>query len=129
MKIALAIWEGRIAPLLDVATEIVVIDVGDSYWSEAFRLVVEPDAPRRLADTVLESGARVLLCGAASRCFADEVRGEGLQVVAFLSGAVDSIADAWAQGGFDPDRFAMPGCGRGQGRRLGCGRGRAARGG
>jgi len=59
----------------------------------------------------------------------DEVRGEGLQVVAFLSGAVDSIADAWAQGGFDPDRFVMPGCGRGQGRRLGCGRGRAARGG
>ena len=127
MRLAMAVWNGRLAPVLDVATEIVVIEVGPPGWTETVRLKVVAEAPRLLAFIVRESGARILLCGAASRCFADAVRGEGIQVVDFLAGGVDAIAEAWAQGGFEPERFAMPGCGRGRGRCRGRGRGRGVR--
>lgn len=123
MLIAMATWEGRLAPVLDVATEIVIADVGDGAWNEISRLVVPPEAPRDLARMVLGTGSRLLLCGAASRCFSDAVRSEGLQVVDFLAGTSESIAEAWVRGSFEPDRFAMPGCGRGRGRCRGRRRG------
>ncbi len=128
MLMAMATWDGRLAPVLDVATEIVVVDVGVGTWSEISRFGVVPDAPRDLARTVLGTGSRVLLCGSASRCYSDAVRSEGLQVVDFLAGTPESIAEAWARGSFEPDRFTMPGCGRGRGRCRGRGRGRGGRG-
>lgn len=129
MRMAMAVWNGRLAPVLDVATEIVVIEVRDRRWSEVVRLRIASGDPRAMARSVLSTGASLLLCGAASRCHADAVMGEGLQLVDFLAGTPGAIADAWSQGVFDAERFAMPGCGRGRG---GCGggggRGRRGRG-
>ncbi len=113
MKIALAIWEGRIAPVLDVAKTILVVDPqpgGDPGSSPRQILDVQPGAVSDLASPLLERGVLVLVCGAVSRRVQDRLQSEGIQVVGFVAGGVSEIVASWRDGSFDPDRFAMPGC-------------------
>ena len=64
-----------------------------------------------------------LVCGAISRPQEALILAHGLTVVPFVSGELREVVAAWRTGRLASDTFAMPGCGRGQGRRFRGGRG------
>jgi predicted Fe-Mo cluster-binding NifX family protein len=115
MKAAFTIWNGRIAPVFDVAHRVRILEV------DSGRIVREADAevpdgpPARIGGWLAERGVHVLVCGAISRPVRDIVTAQGIRVIAFVAGDLREIVQAWLSGTLESGVFAMPGC-RGWGR-------------
>ncbi len=116
MKIAVAYWNDRIAPVFDTARRILVID------TEAGRIVRESDRPLPTGGAVqkalalVELGVDMLICGAISRPLGGLVSAYGIRVIPFVAGDLREVLREWFDGNRMLDGFAMPGC-RGRNRR------------
>lgn len=122
MKAAIAHWNGRVAPVFDVAERILVVESeGDRLLSETeARLPAE--APVRKAAHLAGLGIETLVCGAISRALAEIVETHGIRIVPFVAGELRIVLRAWLGGWLGEPSFRMPGC-RSLGRGL-TGRGR-----
>lgn len=123
MKIAIACWDNRIAPVFDTTRQIRLIEVRDGQViSEKLEALQETSPPQKL-ERLQALNVQTLLCGAISRPLHHMLSTAGIEVVPFLAGELCDVAKAWITGGAQMDRFVMPGCcGRGRGR-AGMGRG------
>ncbi len=136
MKTAIAHWNGRVAPVFDVAERILVVESeGDRLLSEAeARLPAE--APVRKAAHLAGLGIETLVCGAISRALAEIVETHGIRIVPFVAGELRIVLRAWLGGRLGEPSFRMPGCrslgrgltGRGRQEAIMIGRGQGGRG-
>lgn len=118
MKIGIPTWGGVVSPVLDAAAELLVVELGE--LGEVGRRT-EPLAAgfvHRRAARVADLGIDLVICGALSRSFAEQLAELGVRVVPWISGRVEEVLQAFVRGELTERRFQMPGCcGRG-GRRL-----------
>jgi len=131
MVIALSIWDDRIAPVFDVAMQLLLVEVQDGE-------IVKQSLERLPSGSILEKAIRLqqlgidtLICGAVSSQVKSFLDMYGISVTAFISGDVQEILQSWLSDNFDEADFAMPGCGKQKGcanrQRLRCGRKNAER--
>ncbi len=112
MRIAIPQWQGRIAPVFDVAGHLLLVDVEDGREiRRAQRNLIRADASARTAE-LIACGVDLLICGAISAPLQLRIDGAGIRVAAFLCGAVDDVLAAVLNGTLAQPRFAMPGCHR-----------------
>ncbi len=112
MRIAIPHWQGRIAPVFDVAGRLLLIDVESG--REIFRqqrILFKTSFSDRAAE-LLSYGPNALLCGAISAPLQLKLLASGLKVIAFVCGPVDDVLAAYLQGSLANPAFAMPGCHR-----------------
>jgi predicted Fe-Mo cluster-binding NifX family protein len=135
VRVAIPILGNRISPLLDVAMQLLVVDVDG--FSEVGRREVrvdEPDRPSR-ARRIEGLGADVVICGAVSRTLEAMLSSAGIRMIPNTCGSVDEVLAAFISRNFSRQSFLMPGCrgarrrfrGRHRGGRRGRGRGNAGR--
>jgi predicted Fe-Mo cluster-binding NifX family protein len=112
MRIAIPEWQGRIAPVFDVAGHLLLVDVegGREVHREDKRLV-KADVPGREAE-LLSFGTNVLICGAISAPLQSRIDARGIRVIAFICGTVDEVLTAYLNGTLYEVTFSMPGCRR-----------------
>ncbi|HNQ35135.1 MAG TPA: NifB/NifX family molybdenum-iron cluster-binding protein [bacterium] len=113
MKIALSIWNERIAPVFDVSSRISLIEVDGERvtWKSAEEL---PGAASFAAAAWLaEQGVETLICGAVSRPVLARLTGYGIRVIPFVAGGRREVVEAWLNGTLERKPFLMPGCRRG----------------
>jgi predicted Fe-Mo cluster-binding NifX family protein len=124
MKIAIPYWLGRISPVFDEATRLVVVetDHGREVGREIQTLTCFD--PWGRAREILTLGAQILICGAISRPLEMALRGAGITVIARTCGPVEEVLAAFVNGGLENDAYRMPGCGLRRGSRLRHRRGR-----
>jgi predicted Fe-Mo cluster-binding NifX family protein len=114
MKAAFTIWRDRIAPVFDVAREVVLVEA-DSNTQVASSLISLPEgAVETKVNRLCEQGVNVLVCGAMSRCAHELVCAEKIEVFSFVAGDTDSVIQAWLEGCLEQKAFAMPGCDHGR---------------
>ncbi|UCF93359.1 MAG: hypothetical protein JSW39_04125 [Desulfobacterales bacterium] len=117
MKIALAVWNNRISPVLDVARQFLILDVDHgAVWGKREEVLPHLDSAQRLA-RLAELDVRLLVCGAVSRPVAAAAEAYGLRIMAFVAGEVDRVIAAYLEGLLPNQDFLMPGCRTGR-RRL-----------
>ena len=110
MRTAFASWNGRIAPVFDVARLVSVVE------SKAGRPVGEAQEVRldglavNRVFRLRELGVGALVCGAISRPLHELAARQGIRVVPFVAGELREVVQAWLSGGLAGDAFAMPGC-------------------
>ncbi len=118
MRIALALANGRIAPVFDVARQVLLIDLEagkvQSDSLEDLPLVMPAAKVIRLS----ELGIEELICGAISWPVRNMIEAQGIRVFGFVAGDIDQVVEARLSGALDDPRYAMPGC-LGGGRRCG----------
>jgi predicted Fe-Mo cluster-binding NifX family protein len=120
--IAIPHWQGRVSPVFDAASHVLLADV-DTVGSLGEReLVLDQVGEADRAGCLAEAGADVLICGAISRPMQTAVESAGLTVIPHICGDVHRVLAAYAAGALDEQTFCMPGCGRGRHRRGGSGR-------
>jgi predicted Fe-Mo cluster-binding NifX family protein len=119
MKTAFSFWQGRIAPVFDVARNIRVLDVQQRRVVGRTETTL-PDEPIALKTASLKGmGIETLICGAISRSLQAAVSAAGIVIIPFISGNLDEVIAAWFNGRIHEDSFAMPGCcGNRRGRRF-----------
>jgi predicted Fe-Mo cluster-binding NifX family protein len=110
MKTAFTVWNDRIAPLFDVAGKIHVVESEAGNITAQTRLCLDDPSPalkvRRLADL----GVQMLVCGAISRSARNMVKAYGIELVAYISGDLDTVIEAWQHDQLGTDVLRMPGC-------------------
>jgi predicted Fe-Mo cluster-binding NifX family protein len=118
VRTAFACWDDRIAPVLDTAQQICVVE------TEAGRIVTESretlpeDLPVQKALRLVELEIDTLVCGAISTPVSEVIAAYGIHLLPFVAGDLREVIGAWLAGNLMRPAFAMPGC---------CGRGRRQR--
>jgi len=120
MKIAVPEWQGRISPVLDVASKIVLVEIEDHRELQRQEDSSIPTNPWARAEALQQRGVEVLICGAVSWPLESALQSAHIQVVSNICGPIDAVLAAFRDGRLHETTFAMPGC---------CGRRRRFRGG
>jgi len=124
MTVAMPVWQGRISPVLDVASRFLVIQFEKGCEIGRREYVVGQTNLASLVDGIKEMGADIVVCGAVSRPLADWLSGSGLRMMPHVCGEIEPVIQAFLLGRLDQPEFRMPGCYRS---RCGCHPGRRHR--
>jgi predicted Fe-Mo cluster-binding NifX family protein len=130
MRVAIPTWNGRVSPVFDSASRLLVVEVGEEGEYSRFETDISehflPSKTMRLTGL----GIDTLICGAISRPLAYMVTTAGINLIAWISGQVEDILQAFLNGNLFDIQFLMPGSHghRGKGPGRGYGRGRKRRG-
>ncbi len=125
MKIVLTVWNGRVAPVFDVAGRVMLIEKGVKGESEKREFVLPEGGGSGKLRFIRELNPDVFICGAVSRRIFQDLGTMDAEVHTFVSGSVEDVMEAVDKGILDSEEFIMPGCKRGFCRRKG-GQGRGA---
>lgn len=113
MKLAITVWNGRVAPVFDVAERCLVVSLkspdGENTPSQC--MTIPQDTIEKKIDFFLGEGISLIICGAISRGYEELLVASGIEVISFIAGPVDSVVDAWHQDKLVRTEFSMPGCG------------------
>lgn len=131
MKIAIPTWNGRVSPVFDTASRLIVVQIGEGREIARFETDISeyflPSKSMRLTGL----GIDTLICGAISRPLAAMITTAGITLIPWIAGQVDEVLQAFLTNTLFEPRFIMPGCagpwGTGPGGRHGRG-GRRRRG-
>ncbi|MEZ4599229.1 MAG: NifB/NifX family molybdenum-iron cluster-binding protein [Syntrophotaleaceae bacterium] len=118
MKIGLPYWQGRISPVFDEATRLVLIETGSGGEVRREIRTLTCFDPWGRARELLSLGAQVLICGALSGPLEMALHGVGITVIARTCGPVEEVLGAYLNGRLEDDAYLMPGCGRRRGFRI-----------
>ena len=121
MKTAITIWNGRVAPVFDVARQCLLME------NEVRLELPIPDGSAAIKTSFLaDHNVSQVICGAISREYENALVTSGIEVISFIAGPLEQVLEAWQAGNLVQAHFAMPGCGcrrrrcrnRGQGHSL-----------
>ena len=110
MKVAMPVWNERIAPLFDVCRKVCVAEVDAGRVVAVSEAELRQGEPSGKALQLQELGVSVLICGAISRPVQHMVAARNIQVIPFISGFETEVIQAWLKGSLDDSSYAMPGC-------------------
>lgn len=123
MRIALTVWNGRIAPVFDVAGTVRLVEQnGEQITQDTTAALPDSDGMMSRIAALVELKIDVLVCGAVSRPVHRMLTASGIRVHSFVSGEVNEVLEAFLCDRLEEKDFSMPGCGMGRNNR-GCGRG------
>ena len=112
MRIALAVWGGRISPVFDVARRLLILDVEDGAVVSRAEKELSTDTTAPIAirvDRLVELDVDTLICGAVSRPLFDLLSARGVHAIAFIAGEVDEVIEAALEDRVPSPELAMPG--------------------
>jgi len=113
MIVGISVWEQRVSPLLDSATQLLVVRLRDAAPAQLRSVELPLGSLPAKARCVRSHGVQVLVCGAVSRSLGALLAAGGVRVVGWVAGDVEEVLHALVTGRLTEPRFAMPGCGAG----------------
>jgi predicted Fe-Mo cluster-binding NifX family protein len=112
MRLAIPIWGHRISPVLDTASNLLVVEIEDQRETSRSQTFLDENDTSRRCLRIRSLEIDTLLCGAVSRVFLRMLSASGIHVIPEISGPTEDIIKAYLQGGLFRSRFQMPGCRR-----------------
>ncbi|MBA7687268.1 hypothetical protein ES703_95729 [subsurface metagenome] len=122
MKIAIPVYGGNISNVFDFAHRLLLVDIENGREVNQSEVELKAESLPQRAGQLKNLGVDVLVCGAISRALAYMVTASGIEVLAFVTGRVDDVLEAYLTDQLAKPQFSMPGCWPGA--REGFGRGR-----
>jgi predicted Fe-Mo cluster-binding NifX family protein len=110
MKVALAVWKGRISPVFDVSRQVLVLDIENNSVTGATHETIRHDDPVRRVSRLMELDVHTLICGAISQSLVNMLDMRGIGTISFIAGGVDEVIDAYLAGALPNPGLSMPGC-------------------
>lgn len=111
MKVAVTIWDERISPVFDASRCLLIAEIEKDHIKSRSTVIFDPEMPSNLSKMLGDLGASVLICGAVSQFPASILADAGITLIPFITGEVDRVLEAFAQGKPLTPTFVMPGCG------------------
>lgn len=110
MKVAVTLWEQRIAPVFDASHTLLIAQIKHHKIIHEWREAFAPDQTAVMAQTLHNLGVEVMICGAICQGHASLIQAEGIRLIPFIRGEADQVIEAYAAGTRLPNCFLMPGC-------------------
>jgi predicted Fe-Mo cluster-binding NifX family protein len=130
-RIAIPTWNGRVSPVFDTASRLLVVEAGEEGECSRFETDISEHFLPSKSIRLTGLGIDTLICGAISRPLAYMITTAGIKLIPWISGQVEDVLQAFMAGTLFDLRFMMPGCagygGKGPAGRYGQGGGRRRR--
>ncbi|MCF8145115.1 MAG: dinitrogenase iron-molybdenum cofactor biosynthesis protein [Deltaproteobacteria bacterium] len=110
MKIAVSVWEGRVSPVFDTASRLLVLDAEETGERSRFEVLLDEQTCSRKCSRIQVLGVEVLICGAISRYLQGILVASGIRVIPWVCGAASEVVSAYMDGTLSQPRYLMPGC-------------------
>ena len=111
MKLAIPIWEGKVSPVFDTASRLLVLQIDGRQEVSRFETYLDEQDITRRCLRLRGLEIQVLICGAVSRHLCMMLLSmAGIEVIPWVSGPVQEVLDAYLKGELFHSRFLMPGC-------------------
>jgi len=108
--IAVPNCQGRVSPVFDVATRLVLVRLKGEAEQERKDIVLFETQPDGIVRSLGELGIKVLICGAISQGLQLALEQAGIRVLPQICGELESVITAFRGGTLGQPEFAMPGC-------------------
>ncbi len=112
MLIAVPNCQGRVSPVFDVATRLVLVHLKGEAELERRDVVLFEKEPELIVRSLGELGVEVLICGAISQGLQAALELVGIRVLAQVCGDIEAVVAAYRTKRLNRQEFAMPGCWR-----------------
>lgn len=110
MNIAIPVWDGKVSPVFDTASRLLILQVEDKKETSRFETYLDEEDLTRRCFRVRDLGVDILICGAISRYFHRTLSAGGINVIPWISGPAEDVLNAYLKGNLFHSRFLMPGC-------------------
>ena len=110
MKVAITCWQGRISPVLDVASKALLVTLEGDRETMRQEVLIEGTGAMHRAQNILRLGANTVICGAVSRSLELALGSVGVEVIANVCGQIEEVLNAFINERLDEDAYLMPGC-------------------
>jgi len=118
MKVVISVDKNRIAPVFDVAEDLLCYEAGPDCPGKPESLSFGANSAQSQIFQMAETGCNILICGAISRPLQMLAEYHGIVVYGFLTGTVEQVIHAFcSQNPQDLLQFSMPGCRQRMGQR------------
>lgn len=123
MKVAIPLWQGRVSPVFDEASSVLVVDVIDGRAECRQKEGVLVHSSNERAHLLLSLEVDLLICGMISQAQQAALNSVGIQIIPHICGPVDEVISAFLDGCIESSALLMPGCerrkrGQNQGKRA-----------
>jgi len=110
MKMAITLQGDHVATVFDGADELLIVEGWVEPASIPARIPFTGET--NIAKVALLKGynVEILICGALSKFLQRMLEASGIEVFAFIRGAVEEVVHAFYQECLDEQRFFLPGC-------------------
>jgi len=112
IKTCFSVWQGRIAPVFDVSSNILIQESEEGKVKSEYSLQLPAETVFDRVSFLSENSVDVIVCGAVSRETAMLLNLFKIKCFPFISGSVEEVAAAYYEERLSESRFLMPGCGR-----------------
>jgi predicted Fe-Mo cluster-binding NifX family protein len=109
MKVAIAHWQGRIAPVFDVSDNLYLIQCAEGRELRREKTILNQQDLFRRAREVVRLEIQVLICGAISYPLERVLAAAGVRVIGFTCGDLEEVIGAFLNGSLTRPCFRMPG--------------------
>jgi predicted Fe-Mo cluster-binding NifX family protein len=109
MKVVLTVWENRISPVADSASQLLVVDVENRTIRDRRTECLDAKSLFHRARRLSDLEVNIFICGAISDFFASLVEGYGIRLIPFICGEADEVLDAYLEDSLPSPRFMMTG--------------------
>ncbi|HOV63892.1 MAG TPA: NifB/NifX family molybdenum-iron cluster-binding protein, partial [Spirochaetia bacterium] len=97
-KLAVTVWNNRIAPVFDVAGRVLVTDVEDGGLANERLMDLQGQSASEKLGFLSALGVGHIICGAISREAFFLARMLGMDVMPFVAGEVETVLSGWLSG-------------------------------
>jgi predicted Fe-Mo cluster-binding NifX family protein len=111
MKIAVTVWNNRIAPVFESAGNCALIELSDGKVTQKELFTLPKDSIREKAEIFRSKEVTILVCGAISGESETMLIQRGVEVFSFIAGEFPDVLDGLKNESLFSRRFSMPGCG------------------
>jgi predicted Fe-Mo cluster-binding NifX family protein len=112
MKVAIPLWQGRVSPVFDEASRILVVDISNGREKCRQEETLLAHNPFERAQVLPKLGVDLLICGMISQTQQTALDSAGVQIIPHICGPMEDVIAAFLDGRIEKGAMLMPGCGR-----------------
>jgi predicted Fe-Mo cluster-binding NifX family protein len=111
MRIAIPLWQGRVSPVFDEASKILLVDVCEKQEQHRQEEFLTARNPFERAQMLPRLGVDLLICGMISQTQQTALASAGVRIIPHVCGSMEEVIAAFLDGRLENGALLMPGCG------------------
>jgi predicted Fe-Mo cluster-binding NifX family protein len=119
MRVAIPLWQGRVSPVFDEASRLLLVDVFEKQEQHRQEESLIARNPFERAQVLPKLGVDLLICGMISQTQQTALASAGIRIIPHICGPMEEVIAAFLDGRIENGALLMPGC-RGRKRMSNC---------
>jgi predicted Fe-Mo cluster-binding NifX family protein len=111
MRVAIPLWQGRVSPVFDEASRILLVDIYNKQEQQRQEESLIAHNPFERAKLLPRLGVDLLICGMISQTQETALASAGIRIIPHICGAMEDVIAAFIDGRIESGELRMPGCG------------------